>query len=112
MEAYQKEEGIVGQPRLVRRGKSGYRTVDLTENEKAGAVVVRDSGEPRSLFIGTKRPANFPVGAALRLRNAYGMYGWTVKRHDPLEFGRIQVVLHLPERIYNRSGAGTTPVRI
>ncbi|OQA09447.1 MAG: hypothetical protein BWY66_00546 [bacterium ADurb.Bin374] len=100
MENHQKKAGFVGKPRTL---KSGYPTFNLTENEAYGAIVVYKDDLPDKLFVATKRPDSFPVGARMRFRNKMMFYGWTVDRTEPLEFGRSHVILHNPEKVYRKN---------
>lgn len=100
MENHQKKAGFVGKPRTL---KSGYPTFNLTENEAKGAVVVYKDDLPDKLFVATKRPDYFPVGAKMRFQNKMMFYGWTVDHIEELYDGRAHIILHKPERVYRKN---------
>ena len=98
MEAHQEEEGAGGFGGRMTARK--HRNKRLTENEAVGAVVVEDGGLPKTMFISTKRPDDFPVGAMFRFMNKWQNYGWTVDRHEELDGKRTHVVMKDPKKIY------------
>ena len=100
MENHQKKAGFVGKPRTL---KSGYPTFSLTDNEAYGAVVVYKDDLPDKLFVLTKRPDYFPVGAKMRFQNKMMFYGWTVDHIEEIDFGRTHIILCRPERIYRKN---------
>lgn len=81
-----------------------YRNLRLTENEAIGSITLYDAETPATLFITTKRTAEFPIGALFRFMNKWQNYGWSVERHDPLERDRTHIVCRKMKKLYSRSG--------
>ena len=105
METDQAQAGAVRQPGglVAPTGRTAYKAMRLTENEALGAYVVDEAdGQPSMLFIATKRPDEFPVGARRCFRNKLYAWGWTIVRHDPLEWGRTHIVCKNPQKIYDK----------
>ena len=108
MANHKAEAKFVGKPRLV---KTGYRSIDLTENEAKNAITIYTERKPEKLFVSTKRPEAFPQGMKVRFRNKMCAYGWTIDRHERLDFGRTHIVL-LNAKELSKSVTATRKVAI
>lgn len=102
METDKKEAGYVRRPRVLKKAVG----LMLTENEAAGAVLVRNSetDAPEKLFFETKRPDAFPQGARLRFRNKFCTYSWKILGREETGWGKTQIYCGEARKIYSARG--------